>query len=72
MNRRKFIRSAFLTTAISLLPTGSSFGIESVRKTKPNIIVIFTDDQGFADLGCQKQRDDILTPHIDALARDGV
>ncbi|RKX42656.1 MAG: hypothetical protein DRP64_09480 [Verrucomicrobia bacterium] len=39
---------------------------------KPNIIVIFTDDQGFADIGVHGQVTDIKTPHIDALARDGV
>ncbi|RKX44940.1 MAG: sulfatase [Verrucomicrobia bacterium] len=39
---------------------------------KPNIIVIFTDDQGFADIGVHGQVKDIKTPHIDALARDGI
>lgn len=39
---------------------------------RPNIIVIFTDDQGFADLGIQGQLSDVKTPHIDQLARDGV
>lgn len=41
-------------------------------QAKPNIIVIFTDDQGFADLGVQGQVDDIRTPHIDQLAGNGV
>lgn len=39
---------------------------------KPNIIVIFTDDQGYADLGCQGSLKDLKTPHIDQLAQDGV
>jgi len=38
----------------------------------PNIIVIFTDDQGFADIGIHGQVTDIKTPNLDALARDGV
>jgi len=38
----------------------------------PNIIVIFTDDQGFADIGVHGQVDDIKTPNLDALAKDGV
>ncbi len=38
---------------------------------KPNIIVIFTDDQGFADLGIQDVVDDIRTPHLDQLGNDG-
>ena len=39
---------------------------------RPNIIVIFTDDHGYADLGCQDILADITTPHIDALVKGGV
>ncbi len=39
---------------------------------KPNIIVIFTDDMGFADLRCQGQLTDLKTPHIDRLATEGI
>jgi len=39
---------------------------------KPNVIVIFTDDQGFSDLGVQKLLSDVKTPHIDQLAANGV
>jgi arylsulfatase A-like enzyme len=38
---------------------------------KPNIIVIFTDDHGYADLGCQDSLKDLKTPHLDKLASDG-
>lgn len=38
---------------------------------KPNIIVIFTDDHGYADLSSQGVLEDIKTPHIDALAKGG-
>ena len=38
----------------------------------PNIIVIFSDDHGYADLGCQGVFEDVATPHIDALAAGGV
>ncbi|GGO63560.1 sulfatase family protein [Bowmanella pacifica] len=38
---------------------------------KPNIIVIFTDDQGYADLGIQGVRQDLKTPNIDKLATSG-
>jgi uncharacterized sulfatase len=40
--------------------------------TKPNILVIFTDDHGWADLGVQGVRKDIRTPHLDALAVGGL
>ncbi|MDI1315006.1 sulfatase-like hydrolase/transferase [Prosthecobacter sp.] len=39
---------------------------------KPNIIVIYTDDHGFADLGIHGVEPDVKTPHLDALARSGV
>ncbi len=39
---------------------------------RPNIIVVFTDDHGYADLGCQGVLHDVKTPHIDALAAGGV
>lgn len=37
---------------------------------RPNIVLIFTDDQGFHDVGCYGS--EIPTPHIDSLARDGL
>ena len=39
---------------------------------KPNIILIYSDDHGWADLGVQGSVQDIRTPNLDALARDGV
>jgi len=39
---------------------------------KPNIILIYSDDHGWADLGVQGSDQDIRTPHLDAMARDGV
>lgn len=38
---------------------------------KPNVILIMTDDQGYGDLSCMGATD-FQTPHIDALARDGI
>lgn len=40
--------------------------------SRPNVIVIISDDQGWADLGAQSTRADVRTPHLDALAADGV
>lgn len=37
---------------------------------KPNIIIIFTDDQGYADLSCFGG-EHVSTPHIDKLASEG-
>ena len=37
----------------------------------PNVVLFFTDDQGWGDLSCQGS-EDIPTPHIDLLAKEGV
>jgi arylsulfatase A-like enzyme len=38
---------------------------------KPNIIIFFTDDQGYADVGCYGA-DGFETPNIDKLASEGI
>jgi arylsulfatase A-like enzyme len=40
-------------------------------QNRPNIIVIFTDDQGYADLGIQGVDGEVKTPNIDRLALQG-
>lgn len=39
---------------------------------QPNIILIYSDDHGWADLGAQGVDKDIRTPNLDQLAKDGV
>lgn len=46
--------------------------VRSHAAAKPNIIVIYTDDHGFADLGIRGVEKDVKTPQLDALARSGV
>lgn len=39
----------------------------------PNIVVIVSDDQGYADIGVNPRHPpEVATPHLDALAREGV
>ena len=41
--------------------------------SQPNIVVILTDDQGYADISLNDQHpEEVSTPHMDALAREGV
>ncbi|MDA3927113.1 MAG: sulfatase [Kiritimatiellae bacterium] len=46
-------------------------GIVGAANEKPNIIVIFNDDQGYQDLGCFGSPN-IKTPHIDRMAAEGM
>ena len=39
-------------------------------KERPNILIIFTDDQGYADLGCFGNKKN-KTPRLDQLAKEG-
>ncbi|PCC40702.1 hypothetical protein CIK66_02740 [Brachybacterium alimentarium] len=38
---------------------------------RPDVVILYADDLGWGDLGCFGA-DDIPTPHLDALCRDGV
>lgn len=43
----------------------------AAQQRKPNVVIVYTDDQGTLDAGCYGS-DDIHTPNIDALAKRGV
>jgi arylsulfatase A-like enzyme len=47
-------------------------GQPSAVNAKPNILLIYTDDHGWADLGAQGVNSDVRTLNIDQLAHDGV
>jgi uncharacterized sulfatase len=68
-------QSTLKTSVILCLLSIACFGpspAPAIELDKPNVIVIFTDDHGYADLGGQGVFDDLKTPHIDALAAGGV
>lgn len=44
--------------------------LAGVASAGPNVIVLLSDDMGYADLGCYGAKD-IRTPNIDALATAG-
>ena len=55
-----------LTLLIVLLLAGILNAAE-----RPNIVIIFTDDQGYADVGCFGSPD-IRTPRLDQMAKEGM
>ena len=66
------IRSRYLrwVTASMLLAVFSSMGNVLFSQT-PNIVILFADDLGYGELGCQGNPE-IPTPHIDSIAANGV
>ena len=58
MNRRQFL------STLAAAPLAAA-------DTKPNIVLLFADDLGIADLGCYGGKE-IPTPNIDSIARNGV
>ena len=61
--------SAFLiATSLAKFGPAVAFAEDS---PPPNFVIIFTDDQGYADVGCFGSTD-IRTPRLDAMAADGM
>ena len=74
--RREFLKTMGLAAAsagtLSILPGCATFGQTGrVQRRRPNIIVIVSDDMGYADIGCHGCKD-IATPNIDSIAQNGV
>ena len=58
-----------ILTALAVLFV--SVTIFAADLSRPNVIVIYSDDQGSVDLGCYGTKD-VLSPHLDGLAETGV
>ncbi|MBL7188652.1 MAG: sulfatase [Phycisphaerae bacterium] len=73
ITRRDFLRSSML--AASALCLGGKVLPAAGREnagSAPNIVVIVSDDQGYADSSCYDHPKEVSTPGIDRLAEEGV
>ena len=66
-----YIPLNYVMLVISLLFLCVSYGQKGKHNTKPNIIIIYTDDLGFGDVSCNGTSA-VNTPNIDKLAKSGV
>ncbi|MBN9119716.1 MAG: sulfatase [Planctomycetes bacterium] len=64
--RRVMFRPPFLSAVCVALLCGPAPAADT-----PNVVLIFTDDQGYGDVGCFGARD-FATPNLDKLAKQGV
>jgi len=66
-NQLKLFCLSILLTVILFIPSCSFEG----KDRKPNIIIIYTDDQGTLDANCYGAND-LYTPNIDKLSKTGI
>jgi len=69
LNRRELMKG--LGLGLLSLAAGTRSAAARTRAGRPNIVIIYADDMGYGDAGCHGCTD-IPTPHIDALAANGV
>ena len=68
LSRRSFLKTVGGVAGVTM---SSRLNAQPASSPRPNVVLIFTDDQGYQDVGCYGSPD-IRTPHIDRLAADGV
>ena len=60
-----------LSFCISLMLSIQDAKAQQGSKQRPNVLIIYTDDQGYADLNIYGSKD-LYTPNLDSLARSGI
>lgn len=63
--------SLWMAAVLATLGMANSLTVIHAAESRPNVLVILTDDQGWGDLSLHGNHN-LRTPNIDSLARDGV
>jgi arylsulfatase A-like enzyme len=73
ITRRSFLRSS-VVAASGIYLGGGIFSVAAKQNnlSRPNIVLIVSDDQGYADSSCYEHPKEVDTPNIDSLADEGV
>ncbi len=59
-----------LPALLAALLLSSTFVLSAAEQARPNVVLIFADDMGYADPGCFGSK--VSTPNLDRLAAEGV
>lgn len=70
MIRAKFVTLILLASC--LVGSQSVAAADPSENSRPNVIVIYTDDQGHGDASCLNEDSGVTTPNLDRLAREGL
>lgn len=69
--KNKFFKTFMLFLVVASFIACTSVSKEVPENRRPNIILFFTDDQGYADIGCFGA-ENFETPNLDQLAQEGM
>ncbi len=64
------MKYSLILTSTLLLSLATNFA--AAESSKPNIVVIYTDDQGYGDVSVLNAHAKFQTPHLDRLAHEGM
>lgn len=70
MNLHNFARLVLLLAVCLLAPAGRH--ARAADTSKPNLVIIYTDDQGYGDVSALNPKSKFKTPNIDRLIREGL
>jgi arylsulfatase A-like enzyme len=65
------VRTSILALCVLVLSASAAVHAAPALAAKPNILIILSDDLGYADVGFHGSKE-VKTPHLDALAKSGV
>jgi len=71
LDRRDFLKTLGAGVTVAVAGAGLPAAAKAPGTTKPNVIIIYADDQGYGDLSCYGAKK-LKTPHLDRMAAGGM